>query len=178
FYERRPSVWVEPLGDWGEGAVQLVEIPTDAEIHDNIVAYWVAAKPVRGGDRLDYRYRLYWTKDAPFLPQTGRVVASRRGRGGRPAEVDKLGLVKYAIDFEGGDLATFESGDPIEPVVSVSRGEVLHPYALRVNTTQKWRVIFDLKADGTEPVDMRVYLRKKTGEPLTETWLAQHLPGG
>ncbi|MBL8906185.1 MAG: glucan biosynthesis protein, partial [Rhizobiales bacterium] len=47
FYERRPSVWVEPLGDWGEGAVQLVEIPTDAEIHDNIVAYWVAAKPVR-----------------------------------------------------------------------------------------------------------------------------------
>lgn len=177
FYERRPSVWVEPLGDWGEGAVQLVEIPTDAEIHDNIVAYWVPNNPVKAGDRLDYRYRLYWTKDAPFLPQIGQVVASRRGRGGRPAEVDKLGLVKYAIDFEGGDLATFESGDAVEPVVSVSRGEVLHPYALRVNTTNKWRLIFDLKADGTDPVEMRAYLRKTAGEPLTETWLAQHLPG-
>ena len=66
---------------------------------------------------------------------------------------------------------------PIEPVVSVSRGEVLNPYALRVNTTNKWRVIFDLKVDGTEPVEMRAYLRKKTGEPLTETWLSQHLPG-
>lgn len=177
FYERRPSVWVEPLGDWGEGAVQLVEIPTDAEIHDNIVAYWVPNNPVKAGDKLDYRYRVYWTKDAPFLPATGQVVASRRGRGGRPAEVDKLGLVKYAVDFEGGDLARFESGDAIEPVVTVSRGEVLHPYALRVNTTDKWRLIFDLKVDGTDPVEMRAYLRKTSGEPLTETWLAQHLPG-
>ncbi len=146
FYERRPSVWVEPMGDWGDGAVQLVEIPTDAEIHDNIVAYWVPAQPVRGGDTLAYRYRVYWTKDAPFLPKTGQVVASRRGRGGRPAEVDKLGLVKYAVDFEGGDLATFESGDPIEPVVTVSRGEVLNAYALRVNTTEQ--MAGDLRPQG------------------------------
>ena len=48
FYEKRPTVWVEPVGDWGEGAVQLVEIPTDAEIHDNIVAYWVPKEPVQG----------------------------------------------------------------------------------------------------------------------------------
>ncbi|WP_289508119.1 glucan biosynthesis protein, partial [Escherichia coli] len=34
-YERRPSLWVEPLEGWGEGAVQLIEIPTDDEIHDN-----------------------------------------------------------------------------------------------------------------------------------------------
>jgi periplasmic glucans biosynthesis protein len=40
FYERRPSVWVEPLDGWGEGAVHLVEIPTDDETMDNIVAYW------------------------------------------------------------------------------------------------------------------------------------------
>src|SRR3546814_17951215 len=33
-YEKRPSVWVEPVGEWGRGAVQLVEIPTDDEIHD------------------------------------------------------------------------------------------------------------------------------------------------
>ena len=28
FYEKRPCLWVEPKGDWGEGSVQLVEIPT------------------------------------------------------------------------------------------------------------------------------------------------------
>ena len=113
FYEKRPTVWVEPVGDWGEGAVQLVEIPTDAEIHDNIVAYWVPKEPVKAGDERDFRYRVYWIKDEPFPSQAGRVVASRRGRGDRPAEVDKLGLVKYAIDFEGGELAKYESGDAI-----------------------------------------------------------------
>ena len=48
FYDRRPSLWVEPLGDWGAGAVQLVEIPTDDEIHDNIVAFWVPARAGAG----------------------------------------------------------------------------------------------------------------------------------
>ncbi len=33
-YERRPSLWVEPPGDWGQGSVMLVEIPTDKEIND------------------------------------------------------------------------------------------------------------------------------------------------
>ena len=27
-WERRPSLWVEPLGEWGDGALQLVEIPS------------------------------------------------------------------------------------------------------------------------------------------------------
>jgi periplasmic glucans biosynthesis protein len=27
-YERRPSYWVEPSGAWGEGAIELTEIPT------------------------------------------------------------------------------------------------------------------------------------------------------
>src|SRR3546814_2505007 len=38
-YQKRPSLWVEPLGDWGEGEVHLVEIPTADEYHDNIVAF-------------------------------------------------------------------------------------------------------------------------------------------
>ena len=29
-------------GIWGRGGVELVEIPSNEEIHDNIVAYWVA----------------------------------------------------------------------------------------------------------------------------------------
>ena len=46
-YERRPSLWVEMLGDAGEGAVHLVEIPTTREIHDNIVAFWRPTQPLR-----------------------------------------------------------------------------------------------------------------------------------
>ena len=177
FYKRRPSVWVEPLSDWGEGAVQLVEIPTDAEIHDNIVAFWVPKEPAKVGEDFAFSYRLHWTGEEPFVPPIARVVATRRGRGDKPAVVDKQGLIKYVIDFKGGEIAKYETGDAVEPVITLSRGKVLNPYAVRVNTTDKWRIVFDLKADGADPIDMRAYLRKTSGEALTETWLCQHHPG-
>jgi glucans biosynthesis protein len=44
-FETRPSLWAEPIGDWGEGAVQLVEIPTKEEIHDNIASFWRPKTP-------------------------------------------------------------------------------------------------------------------------------------
>ena len=49
FYEKRATVWVEPRGDWGEGSVMLVEIPTNDEIHDNIAAFWNPLAPATVG---------------------------------------------------------------------------------------------------------------------------------
>jgi len=176
FYDKRPSVWVEPKGEWGRGAVQLVEIPTNAEIHDNIVAYWVPEAPVVKGTALAYDYRLHWVSNEPFAPATGRVISTRRGRAGKPGLTGIPG-VKFAIDFDGGDLAKYETTDDVEPVITVSRGRIVEPYALRVYTKDKWRIIFDLEVSGTEPVDMRAFLRTKSGTALTETWLNQYFPG-
>ncbi len=39
-YDLRPSARITPKGDWGKGKVELVEIPTNDETNDNIVAYW------------------------------------------------------------------------------------------------------------------------------------------
>ena len=77
-YDRRPSTWVEPMGDWGKGMVQLVEIPTDDEIHDNIAAYWLADRPTRAGDAFNYHYRLHWVKDQPFFPGPELAQSWRR----------------------------------------------------------------------------------------------------
>lgn len=176
YYDKRPSVWVEPKGAWGEGAVQLVEIPTQDEIMDNIVAYWVPAAPVRQGDEIALDYRLHWAKDDPFPANTGHVVATRRGRGGVPGQPQsyEAGLVKYAIDFEGGGLETHTDADKLKPMISASRGDIVNPYALSVKGTKRWRVVFDLRVQGAEPVDLRAYLQKPSGEALTETWIAQH----
>ena len=38
------------------------------------------------------------------------------------------------------------------------------------NVAGHWRLFFDLKVDGTEPVDMRVFL-KQGSTLLSETWL-------
>ena len=59
-FERRPSLWIEPLGDWGQGSVQLLEIPSDAEINDNILAYWRPKAPMAAGAEVSFAYRQYW----------------------------------------------------------------------------------------------------------------------
>src|SRR3546814_14366838 len=85
-YERRPGLWVEPLEPWGAGSVQLVEIPTDDEIHDNIVAFWVPRDAAETGKRYRLRYRLHWQADEPYPAESARVMATRIGRGGQPGK--------------------------------------------------------------------------------------------
>jgi periplasmic glucans biosynthesis protein len=178
FYNRRPSIWVEPIGNWGKGAVQLVEIPTQDEIHDNIVAYWLPAKPVKSGDHLEISYRLHWRNDEPHPPANlGRVVATRTGAGGvpgRPLADDKTKR-KFVIDFEGGPLEGMAPRFDVTPVVTTSHGTVDNAYVIKVVGTDKWRALFDLTTDGKEPVDLRCFLR--LGEDtLSETWIYQYLP--
>ncbi|MEO1454278.1 MAG: glucan biosynthesis protein, partial [Pseudomonadota bacterium] len=48
-YHNRPNATVRPRGDWGPGAVMLVEIPTGDEFMDNIVAFWRPEAPLAPG---------------------------------------------------------------------------------------------------------------------------------
>ena len=173
-YDRRPSTWVEPIGDWGKGMVQLVEIPTDDEIHDNIGAYWLAEKPTRAGDALAYRYRLHWVADQPDFPtaQLARVVATRMGRGGQPGKPRPKGVFKFTIEFLGGPLANLPFGVLPEPAIWTSRGtqSLVMMEAVPDDVPGHWRLFFDLAVDGDDPVDMRVFL-KQGSTTLSETWL-------
>ncbi len=97
YYDRRPTLWVEPLPSahgqgWGKGSIQLCEIPTDDEIHDNVVAMWVPEQPVPAGAELELAYRLHWVADEPFQPQVsaaasppGSVAAASPACRGRKA---------------------------------------------------------------------------------------------
>ncbi len=178
FYNKRPGIWVEPVGKWGEGAVQLVEIPTTDEVHDNIVAYWVPKAPVKAGDELQFNYKLYWGNDEPNPPvNIGRVVATYTGAGGAPGVLRKedTDKRKFVIDFVGGPLADMAQRFDVTPVVSHSRGRVDNAYVVKVVGTNRWRALFDLATEGEGPVDLRCYLRLGD-ETLTETWLYQWLP--
>jgi glucans biosynthesis protein len=178
FYERRPSVWVEPLGaGWGKGAVVLVELPTDDEIHDNIVAMWVPAAAAKAGSRHTLSYRLNWAKDEPDPTPLGRCVATRLGRGGVPGQPRPPGVRKFMVEFLGGPLANLPYGVKPEPVLTTSRGTFSYIYTEAVpdDVPGHWRAQFDLTVTGSDPVDMRCYL-KSGGEVLTETWLYQYIP--
>lgn len=176
-YENRPGVWVEPIGDWGEGSVQVVEIPTDDEIHDNVVALWVPKAPATAGSSYSFRYKLHWTAQEPYPSPLGLCVATRLGRGGQPGQPRPAGVRKFMVEFLGGPLATLPFGVKPEPVLTASRGKFSYIFTEPVpdGVPGHWRAQFDFTVDGKEPVDMRLYL-KNGDQTLTETWLYQYLP--
>ena len=82
----RPSLWVEPVEGWGQGHVRLIEIPSPAEVNDNIVAFWVPRAPVEAGSEWRFKYRLYWSMEAPVRPELAQTAATRVGMGGSPPD--------------------------------------------------------------------------------------------
>lgn len=178
FYDRRPGIWVEPLEQWGKGAVTLVELPTDDEIHDNIVAFWTPEVPVRAGESRRFSYRLHWRNHEPFPPdELAQVTATRIGEGGVPGQTaaGDSQKRKFVIDFAGGPLSYMEARFDVEAVVDASRGRPENPYVIKVVGSDRWRAVFDLPIDGEDPIDLRCFLRLGD-ETLSETWLYQYLP--
>jgi periplasmic glucans biosynthesis protein len=177
FYERRPSVWVEPTTDWGKGSVQLIEIPTDDEIHDNIVAMWVPFEAAKAGNRYDLSYKLFWHNDEPNPSPLAKCVATRLGNGGQPGQPRPQGVRKFVLEFLGEPLKNIPFGTKPEVVLWASRGTYSYTFseALPNDVAGHWRAQFDLTAEGSDPVEMRAFL--KVGDQiLTETWLYQYHP--
>ncbi|HWP65792.1 MAG TPA: glucan biosynthesis protein G [Candidatus Limnocylindria bacterium] len=171
--ELRPSAWVEPRGDWGEGRVELVEIPTADEKLDNIVAYWVPARPPAPGGSLAYAYTLTWYMNDPGRPPGGRALATRRDRG--TVDTPRDGY-RYVIDFDSPALQALAADDPPRAVVTAGNGARLHDEHVYKNpVTGGWRLAFRVTPKDAEPVELRAYL-EHDGDVLTETWAAVWLP--
>ena len=176
FYERRPTLWVEPLEPWGEGAVKLIEIPTDYEANDNLVAYWAPREPALAGTTRTYKYRLYWVTEEPYLTNRSRVTATRISWRAIPkTPLRPAHRLWFAIDFTGGPLEQLDQKAPVELVVSTSRGNLRSPGAFQVAGTRRWRADFEIELEGGEPIDLRAYLRLND-QALSETWLYQFIP--
>jgi periplasmic glucans biosynthesis protein len=177
FYDRRPSLWVEPRGDWGKGSVQLLEMNAPDETFDNIVAFWNPAEPAQPGKELLFSYRMFWGEHMPFALPLAQVVATRTGIGGVIGQKRKYFSWRFAVDFKGGPLDMLGRQVTVQPVIRASRGTVEITSARPLGVGSGYRAMFDLKPadDSTEPVDLRMYLSLH-GAPLTETWLYQWTP--
>jgi periplasmic glucans biosynthesis protein len=175
-YERRPGLWVEPLDDWGEGSVQLIELPTDDEFHDNIIAMWVPKNAARAGISLRPRYRLSWSADEPHPTTLARCIATRLGRGGEPGKPRPQGVRKFVVEFLGGPLASLPSGTKPQPILSASSGTFSYVFTEAVpdGVPGHWRASFDFTATRPGVVEMRLYL-KNADQTLSETWLYQYV---
>ena len=177
FYNKRPSVWVEPAGDWGKGSVMLVEIPTRDETFDNIVAFWNPETPLEPGQEHLVSYRLNWGETMPEAPyELATTQATRTGLGGVVGKDRTYFSWRFAIDFAGGMLDMLGPDAKVEEVITASRGTVEITSARPLHAINGYRAMFDLVPDDSEePIDLRVYL-KLDDQPLTETWVYQYTP--
>ncbi len=177
YYDRRPCGWVETVGKWGAGSVQLVEIPTDNEIYDNIILFWVPKEPTTAGQKLHYDYKLHWVDQDPFPGPLALCIATRLSQGAVQGAPRSKTLRKFVLEFQGALIKPMEEDHPPEPVLTASRGTFLNivSEASPDGDDTHWRVQFDLESRGTEPIELRCFLRFK-GKPLTETWAYQYQP--
>jgi glucans biosynthesis protein len=161
-YDRRPSLWVEPVGTWGRGTIDLVEIPVNSEFNDNIVAYWHPAEPLKAGSERRFSYRLHWCDQPPDTVALGRVAETRSGI------TPNAGPRLFVIDFEKVEAAPAD----IDVELSASAGKVTAHPLQRLPDTGLLRLIFDFVPDGTTQSEFRAVLRQKGGgDPVSETWL-------
>lgn len=175
-YDLRPSAWVEPLGGWGAGRVELVQIPSPDEYNDNIVAFWVPDTPLTPKKPYDLQYRLHWQMEDQQRPPSAYVVQTRRGRGDPRSNDNTL---RFVVDFEGGALLKAKDDSEIDAIVSVGdNGELLEKQSYRNDVTGGWRLSMRLRrVDDSKPVEMRAYLRGP-GSAVSETWSYILPPGG
>lgn len=175
-YDRRPSYWVEPVGDWGEGAVELVEIPSSEDFHDNIVVFWTPRAHPKAGQELDISYVLHSMLGQPPEHRLGRVAETRIGSSvvpgtGKPGPNKRL----FVIDFEGGDLPLLGAKLPVLPEIVASSGVITEPAVLRLPDGEHWRATFRLDTQGASSAELMLRLLLD-GEPITETWLYRYTP--
>ncbi len=141
-WEARPSVWVEPIGDWSSGGVQLIEIPSDSEVNDNIIAYWKPQQSLAVGSETSFAYRQFWCWTPPERPALAVATQSREGRGSSPKRR------RFIVEFVGDMLALPQNAEILTPNLNASPGAIasIRTFASADNTSR--RVLFEIDFGG------------------------------
>ncbi len=167
-FERRPSVWVRPLGAWGKGHVQLAQIPSNSEFQDNVVAFWVPAETPSPGRPVLVEYELHWTREEPSSPELGRVLASRVGRVVVEPPKDPANL-RFVVDFGGQALEALTNQEQLSVESSFGDGVKFVADSLyKLEANGAWRMVLEIEDPG-RAVDLKARLIHR-GKPVTETW--------
>jgi len=159
-YERRPSAWVEPQGEWGAGSVELVEIPSGRETNDNIVAFWRPTQALTPNHPAHFVYRLTWEAEPPQPKGLGKTVATRSG-----ASLDGKRRV-FLLDFVG-------AGDKVDGLrldLGSSAGRISNSALMSNSELHGLRASFELDPRDADLVELRLRIMRGD-QPVTETWL-------
>lgn len=168
-YEKRPSLWIEPIGDWGQGAVDLVEIPTPNEVNDNIVSFWRPKDKLAAKGEYAFTFRMHWGWDNPQPTKLGRIIDTRIGNSD-----DHPGL-EVVLDIVGDAVKTLGPDAKPHAQVSASAGKISAVVVEPNPATGGWRIMFTLDAGDAKLSELNCVLMNDQ-TPLSETWLYRWTP--
>lgn len=171
-YHLRPGLWVTPEAGFEKGRLEVVEIPTKSEIHDNIVAFWTPEKPFKAGESLYFAYELKTVEQNPFVSELASVVRTRQGKAVLPGDEfkdDALSTTRqFSVDFSAPSDIAFDN-DSMKLVVQGTNGTISQQRLYPVADGQEWRATFFVKPKEKQTVDMRAYI-EKDGKRVSEVW--------
>ncbi|MEP5762405.1 MAG: glucan biosynthesis protein G [Litoreibacter sp.] len=174
-YHNRPSVMIEPIGNWGAGSIRLVEIPAELEIEDNIVLFWIPDDAPQAGETRAYSYKMHWgALPADATGELAYIHGTRTGVGG-PSGVplENPNLRKFVIDFEGGALGDMAPETVVTPVVTTSTGKISGLGLHKIDhTARRWRLFFDVDGYDERLIEITAHVAGEDAK-LTEVWLYQ-----
>ncbi len=163
-YQRRPSVWVQPVGNWGKGSVDLVQLASDQESFDNVVAFWRPAAPPLVGHALEVNYELRWTTNDPAALDLGHVRSTRIGRTiGQPSHL------RFVVEFDGAAVETLSTNENFTAHIDHGAGAKPVTHDLFKNQfNHTWRLVIEI-VEPSQALNLRARLERR-GHPITETW--------
>jgi glucans biosynthesis protein len=164
-WQRRPSVWIEPIGKWGTGEVTLMEIPAASQNNKNIACYWRPKPALAAGAEVNFAYRQFWSWRPPSRPDGAIATASRMGRIS-----GEEGKTRILVQFEGEQLADAAKAAAIAPAIWCSAGKVSSVRTYRTPRHGSMRVVFDLDTSGQSLIELRVVLKQDAAQ-MSEIWL-------
>ncbi|MCB4434669.1 glucan biosynthesis protein G [Alteromonas sp. McT4-15] len=171
-YHLRPGLWVTPEAGFDKGRLEVVEIPTKSEIHDNIVAFWTPETPFNAGESLYFSYQLSTVEQNPFVSELASVVRTRQGKAVLPGDEfknDKLSTTRqFSVDFTAPQDTSFDD-QAMKLVVQGANGAISEQRLYAVADGQEWRATFLVKPKEKQTVDMRAYI-EKDGKRISEVW--------
>ena len=171
-YEQRPSYWIEPTSDWGDGVVELVELATKDETADNMVAAFVPKTPLEAGKEFSFSYRMRSLTDGLDLHRLGHAVAtfSAPARALGSTETARALSRRLMVDFAGGELDYFLQ-DPglLQLETTAQNAAVVRKFIVPNPAIRGMRVMLDVQFE-KDKVGLITASLRSGNRAITETW--------
>jgi periplasmic glucans biosynthesis protein len=161
-WELKPSLWIEPIGDWNEGNLRLLEIPAASETNENVIAQWRPKASMAAATTQSIAFRQFWCWSPPSKPPLAACVSSRNGKVGNRQ--------RFAVEMAGDMFADPAKAAAASADIQASPGKIVSVQVFPYKDRRSVRVVFDLDPGSETYSELRLTL-KVDNQAASETWL-------